>query len=360
MRAISLAVGLLAAAAQPVATAANAPVLKVYNWADYIAPDLVAAFTAETGIELIYETYASGETAEAMLLAGRSGYDLMVVSSEYIGRLIARGAIGPLDRAALTQRDGLNPEIMVKLDRLDPGNRHAVPYLWGMTGLGFDRSQIEARLPGAPVDSWALLFDPAIVSRFADCGVGLVDAPEEAIAAALLYLGHPPDTADEAARTTALAQLFRINPYVSSIRSTMAGGLETGEFCLVLGWSTDVIAAREAVATPGLLEFMIPQEGGLLWFDVFVIPSDAANPEAAHRFIDFMLRPEVIAQSTDYLWAANAVPAADALTDPAILADPDVLPPEQTRERLHALRALDAERKGRLDIAWTRLKLGAF
>lgn len=347
-------------AAGLIAAPAGATALRVYNWAEFIAPGLVEAFTEETGIAVTYDTYASGETVEAMLLAGGAGYDLVVVSSEYIGRLVARGSIAPLDAGALSRHGGLDPAVMGKLDRLDPGNRHAVPYLWGTTGLGIDREKIAARMPDAPLDSWALLFEPANVSRFSDCGVGLVDAPEEVLAAALLYLGHEPGAADEAARAEALGVLQAINPHVTSIRSTMMGGLASGEFCLVLGWSSDVVWAREHDGAPEGLDFVIPREGGLIWFDVFVIPADAADPEAAHRFIDFMLRPEIIAQSTDYLWTANAVPAADVLTDPDVLADPAVVPDAAMRARLHAIRALDAEQKGRLDSAWTRLKLGLF
>lgn len=342
------------------AAPAAASSLRIYNWAEFIAPGLVEAFAEETGIAVTYDTYASGETVEAMLLAGGSGYDLVVVSSEYVGRLVARGAIAPLDIGALSRHGGLDRDVLTKLDRLDPGNRHAVPYLSGTTGLGIDRDRILARMPDAPLDSWSLLFEPAIVSRFSDCGVGIVDGPEEVMAAALLHLGHGPATTDAQVKAEALAVLTAINPHVTSIRSTMMGGLAGGEFCLVLGWSSDVVWAREQDGAPGALDFVVPREGGLIWFDVFVIPADAANPEAAHRFIDYMLRPEVIAQATDYLWTANAVPAADALTDPAVLADPAVVPDTATRARLHAIRALDAERKARLDSAWTRLKLGAF
>lgn len=331
------------------AAAAAAGHLAVYNWSAYASEEALAAFEAETGLRLIYDTYGESEVAEARLLARGAGYDVAVVSSEYLRRLVAAEAVQPLGMAL---SEPLDPSVMARLDRIDPGAAHALPYLWGMTGLAVDRAALAARAPDAPADSWALLFDTEWVSRFADCGVALLDAPEEALGAAMLWLGLDPNSEDAGDIAAGLDALEAVAPYVAHFTSEQIDLFAAGEACLALSWNTDVVDVRD------VFDFVAPREGALMWIDLFVIPVDAANPDGARRFIETMLRPDLAALNTDETQTATAVLAAAALADPALLADATVYPPLGKKMRLATLDGRDAVAKRAIRRAWTRIKLG--
>ena len=332
--------------------------LKVYNWSDYIDPAVLEEFEEETGIKVIYDTYESGEVAETRVMARGSGYDVVIVASEYITRMIDAGAVRRLDQTRLANRKHLWGDIMQRLAAYDAGNRHAVPYLWGTTGIGYDESQVNARMADAPVDSWAMIFDPQVVSRFAECGVSLPDAPEEVLSAALSYLGRDPNSSDAADIADAQAAIKAIRPYVNRIDSAQIDDLASGDICLAMGWSGDVLAAADEAEDGIDVVYAIPKEGAPIWFDLMVIPVDAPSVDAAHRFVDFLMRPEVIARISNEVYYANPNEAATPFVDPEVLEDPSIYPTEDVMKGLFALASRDARTKRGIARRWTMLKLG--
>ncbi|TVQ58186.1 MAG: extracellular solute-binding protein [Rhodobacteraceae bacterium] len=343
------AVAFAACAAVAGGPATAADPVAVYNWSAYAAEDALAAFERETGMPLRYETYGEGGVAETRLGARGSGYDVAVVSSEYLRRLIRAGALKPL---AVEAPSDLYPMVMERLAPLDPDHVFALPYFWGMTGIAVDTAALAARAPDAPADSWSLLFDPAYVSRFTDCGVALLDSPEESVAAALLWLGLDPDSEAPEDVAAAIDALAAVAPHVTHFTSEHVELLEEGAVCLAMTWNTDLAEAGDRYA------FITPTEGALLWVDVFVMPVDAPNPEGGRRFIETMLRPEISALNTNAVLAANAVSAATAMLDAAVRDDPTIYPPADKMARLVTLRGRDPEAKRAVARAWTRLKLG--
>ena len=340
------------------ATAAPAETVRVLNWSDYVAPGAVEAFEAETGIEVVYDHYDSGEVVERRLLAGGSGYDVVVISSEYLGRLIRNGALQPLDVGTLAHGPELSPMLMERLAAFDPGNRHAVPYLWGTTGIGYDAEAILARDPDAPLDGWSLVFDPDVVAQFADCGVSIVDSPEEVLAAALIHLGHDPNTQDAALLEEAAALLAAISPYVQRYDSEQIWDLALGEICLALGWSTDVLHAADVAEDGREIRYVLPRAGAPLWYDSFVVPQDAANAQGAQAFVDFMIRADNLAAASDHLWAPNASDAAFPLVSDEVRLNPLVYPPADHMASLAPVLGRPLAAKRRFEEAWSEIKLG--
>ena len=339
--------------------AANGGALHVYIWSDYVAPGVVEAFERETGIDVVYDIYSGGEAVETMLLAGASGYDVVVIPSEFLPRLIAAGAIREIDPAA-RGRTGLDPRAMALLTAHDPGNRYATPYLWGVTGVAYDAAKIAQRLPEMPADPWRMLFDPAIVSRLVDCGVGMIDEPEDVLLATLSWLGRDPGTINQTDIDDAVAALATISPHVSVFDSAMTGALERGEICLALIWSGDALSSA-ATAAPGVdLVFAGPPDGGSVWFDAFVTPADGSMSAAANQFIDYMLRPEVIAANSNYTWMPNAVPASAPFIDPEVRADANALFGEKALDDLAIYRAWSIKEKKSALQSWRTIKLGSF
>jgi putrescine transport system substrate-binding protein len=340
-------------------SAAAGPALRLYAWSDYLDPETLQGFTAETGIDIVAESYDSGDTAEAMLLARGSGIDLAVVSTEYVPRLLASGALGPVRRDLVPRLAALDPALMATMAAAGSPVDRAVPYLWGTTGIGYRAAALDARLPvDQPRDSWSLVFDPEVVSRLADCGVAVIDSAEQVVAAALQWLGHDPRAPTPATLAEALAAVERIAPHVTDFTATLYGSLTDGEFCVTLGWSPDVLSAGDMAQPVGDLVYAIPREGGLAWFDVFVVPADAPHPEAAHRFIDHMLRPDVSAAATAYNWAAGPVPAARELVEPPLRDSVLVYPPPAVMQRLAFLQSMPPAMRGRLARAWSRIRAG--
>lgn len=338
--------------------------LRIYNWSDYIAPDTIAAFEAETGIRVTYDVFDSNEVLEAKLLSGASGYDLVVPSADFLGRQILAGVFQPLDRSQLPNHRNLDPELLDFLDELDPGNAHAVPYLWGTTGIGINVDRVRAILgPDAPTDSLALVFEPEYMAPLSRCGVAFLDAPREIFTAALRYLGLDPNSTDPALyQTDARALLERVRPFITYFHSSQyINDLANGEICLAFGWSGDILQAADRAAEAGQgieIAYAIPREGALVWFDMLAIPADARNVANAHRFIDFLLRPEVIAPVTEYVKYANANLAATALIPAGIRDDPDIYPPPEVRERLYAVRVNPPMVDRVMTRAWTAVKTG--
>lgn len=337
--------------------------LKIYNWSDYINPAVLDAFTRETGIRVIYDTYDQKELAEAALKGGKSGYDLVVIDATALSRHIALKLYTPLDKTRLANLSHLWPEITKRLARHDPDNRHAVNYLWGTTGLGYNLKKIRERLgPEARVESWSVLFNPETLRKLAPCGVHVLDAPEELFPAALRYLGLDPDSRKEADWRKAMDLLLKIRPYIQKFHSTeFVGGLANGDICLAVGTSGDVMQARRRARESRNdveIGFAIPKEGALLWFDNLVIPASATNKEAAHRFLDFLNRPEIAALNASSLQFASPNLAAQAYLPPEIRNHPGIYPPADVLSRLYTIAPLDeASQRARARL-WQRVKTG--
>jgi putrescine transport system substrate-binding protein len=352
------------AAATAAAPAWAQPTLNVYNWTDYIDPEALRNFTRETGIRVRYDVYDSLETLEAKLSAGRSGYDIVVPTSEpTFARLVRAGALRPLDRARIPNLANLDPALMRRVAAIDPGNRHGAIYLWGTIGLGTRPDRVRALAPDAPTDSLDLLMRPENAQRLAGCGIMVMDSPTDVLPTVLRWLGKDPDTTEAADLRAAEQALLAIRPHLRAIPGSGAivDALATGEVCLALTYSGDVIqaAARAREANRGVeIAYVLPREGAQLSFDMLAIPADAPNPDAAMAFIDFLLRPEVMAGITSHVRYPNAVPASRPLIAPAVRDDPNVYPPEAALANtvVPGTPSLTAERlRTRL---WNRFKAG--
>ena len=342
------------------AASADDRTLNVYNWSDYIGPDTVADFERETGIKVRYDVFDSNEVLEAKLLAGTTGYDIVVPSANFVARQIQAGVFQPLDRSKLPNYKNLDPAIVKILAGYDPDNRYAVPYLWGTTGIGYNVAKIKERMPDAPIGSWDLLFKPEVVARFKDCGVSVIDTPTEVVPSMLHYLGLPSASQDEGDLAQAEAQLMRMRPTVRYFHSSQyLNDLASGEICLALGWSGDVYIARARAAEAGNgndIAYFIPREGALMWFDTMAIPKDAPHVANAYKFLDYLMRPDVAAAITNAVHYGNANLAATALVDPAIAHDPALYPDADTRARLFP-NVVDTPAFARaLTRTWTRVK----
>lgn len=356
---------LLTAAATLAATGAIAQdnTLRIYNWSDYIAEGTIAAFTERTGIQVVYDVYDSNDVLEARLLAGQSGYDIVVPTSDYLQRQLEVGIYQPLNRELLPNWGNMDPVLMDAAAGYDPGNTHSVIYLWGTTGIGFNRAAVAERM-GADyqVSSWDIVFDPEIVSRFADCGVAMLDTPVEIVPAAMNYLGLDPTSTDPADFAAAGELLDSIRPHIRYFHSSQyISDLANGEICLAVGWSGDVLQARDraAEADRGVeVGYVIPAEGAHVWFDMLAIPADAPNPEAAHAFINFLMEPEVIAEITNYVAYANGNAASLPLVDPEVLNDPGIFPTPEAQARLWPSTVYDLQTDRVLTRLWTRVRTG--
>jgi putrescine transport system substrate-binding protein len=331
--------------------------LTLYNWSDYLPPEILDGFAAETGIAVVQDTYSEGAVAEARLIAGGTGYDLAIVSSESLGRLAEAGALAYLDRGRLDAAPALDPEAMARVDGLHADVLGAVPYLEGFTGIAYHEAEIAARMPDAPRDSWAMIFDPAIVSRFADCGVAIVDSPEEVVSAALAWLGRDPRSTAPEDLDAALEAIAAIAPHVRVFGSEHADLFSAEEVCLALTWSTEAIDPDIGLdETP--YAFATPREGAIIWFDLFVLPADSPDPDLARRFVDYVLRPENIAEAAAWNYAVSPVPAARDHLPAALREHPLLDPPPGVLARSFAVPPRDGATRADLARRWTLATLG--
>ena len=361
----AMCTGLAAAAlvAAAAAQAAEEKQLNIYNWSDYIAEDTISKFEAETGIDVTYDVYDSNEVLEAKLLAGNTGYDVVVPSmNPFMARQIDAGVYREVDKSKLSNYGNLDDALLKRAAQHDPGNKYAVPYMWGTTGFAYNVNMIEERMPDAPVDSWDMMFDPDVVSKFADCGVTFLDAPAEVFPAAINYIGGDPDTTDTAWIDKALEQLMKVRPYIKYFHSSQnINDLANGDICLAMGWSGDMFIAKDRAAAAGEgveIRYVIPQEGAVMWFDMMGIPADAPHPNNAHKFIDFILRPEIAADISNYVWYANANEAALPYVDEEVRENPAIYPPPEVKENLFVPPVKPQDFARSRTRAFTRLKTG--
>jgi len=345
------------------AEAQKAGTLNIYNWNDYIDETTLRRFESESGIRVRYDVYDSNETLDAKLRAGRSGYDLVVpTASPFLALQVPAKLYQPLDRDKLKNYGNLDPEIMARLGAYDPGNRHAIPWMWGTTGIGYNSVIVSKLMADAPVHSLKMLFDPAVVSKFQRCGVVVLDSPTDVIPAALNYLGRDPDSHKKEDLEAAADALMKIRPFVRKWHSSeYINDLANGDACLAFGFSGDIKqAAKRAVEAHKAFQviYSIPQEGSQIWIDSWAIPADAPNPAAAHRFLDFVLRPDIAALNSNFIGYANAVPSSRPMIDPPVRDDPTVYPPEDVRRRFYTISAPDRTYERLRTRAWTRVTTG--
>jgi putrescine transport system substrate-binding protein len=342
---------------------AEEKVLNVYNWTDYTDPKALERFTKETGIKVQYDMYDSLETLEAKLLAGHSGYDVVVPTSEpTFSRLVKLGALRAFDKAKLPNLKNLDPTMMRLVSTSDAGNAHGAIYLWGSTGLGMIPERIKPLAPTAPLDSWDVLFKPEWAKRIAPCGITMMDSAIDVIPTVLKYLGKDPNSTDAADLAAVERTLMAIRPFIRTFAS--GGALEAlaaGQTCLVLDYSGDVAqaAARATEAKRGVtVRYVVPREGAQLAFDMLAIPADAPHPDNAERFINFLLEPEVMAGITNATRYPNAVPASDAMIHKDILDDPAIYPPPAVQRQFFTIGAVPQTAERARTRMWARFKAG--
>ncbi len=342
--------------------AAEEPVVNFYNWADYIGPTTIADFEAEFGIKVNYDEYDSSEIVEAKLLAGNTGYDIVLHGGQYASKLIPIGIWRELDKSKFTNWDNLDPEILKRLEVFDPGNRYLVPYMWGSTGFAYNVDMIRERLPDAPVTSGDMIFRPEIARHFADCGIAFLDSPTDIIPLTLVYLGHEANTTDPEKIRHAEMTLKSVRPYIRYFSSTrFLNDLPNKDICLAVSWSGDYATAKARAAEAGLdidLAYSVPVEGSVGWYDGLFIPNDAPHPENAYLFLDYLMRPEVIVEVTKLTHYGHANRAAYPLTPPEILNDPAIFAPQEIVEIMQITRSLPPKQERLRTRAWTRVKTG--
>jgi putrescine transport system substrate-binding protein len=354
------------AAGEPSATASGkgSKVVHVYNWSDYVAEDTIEKFEQASGIKVVYDVYSENEILEAKLSAGSSGYDLVFPSLRpFAERQVSQGIYMPIDKSKLSNYSNLDPALLAGMADADPGNAHLVPYMWGTTGLGINVAKVrEALGADAALDSWSLLFDPANAQKLASCGISVLDDEQEAFAAALIWQGRDPNRTDGDEIEAVKQAYAAIRPHIRSFNNSQyINSLATGETCLAMGYSGDIAqaAARAEEAGTGLeIAYVIPKEGAVRWVDVMAIPSDAPHVDAAHAFIDYLLKPEVIAAISNYVAYANPNIASRSMLDEAVLNDPGIYPPEDVMAKLVDPKRLPADAQQARVRAFTQIKSG--
>ena len=338
------------------------PVLHVYNWADYIGHDTVERFERATGIRVVYDLFDSNETLEGKLMVGDSGYDIVSTTMAWYARQIRSGLYEPLDKSLLPNWHNLDPEVLAVQAQADPGNRYAAPYLHSMNGFAYNETQVRARMPDAPVDSLDMLFKPAVVAKLADCGVSFLDSPVDVLQLALKYLHRDPNSRSTDDLAAAERLVMSVRRYIRLFDSSdYVYQLASGELCVAMAWSSDYSFALVRSRAAGLdlhLKFTLPREGSNIAYNALLIPAAAPHPLAAHKFINFILDPHVIADITNEIYYGNDNLAARPFVKAEILDDPAIYPPPAVRARLFLPTEFDAKYQRAQTRAWTRIKSG--
>lgn len=347
----------------PAIAQAGERVVNFYNWSNYIAPGVLEDFTKETGIKVVYDTFDANETLETRLLAGNSGYDVVVPTAYFLQRQIAANIFQKLDKSKLPNLVNAWPVVTGRLATYDPGNNYAANYMWGTTGIGYNAGAVKKILgPDAVIDSWDIVFKPENLAKFKDCGVHMLDSADDILPAALNWLGLDPNSTKEADLEKAAQVVEKVRPYVRKFHSSeYLSALATGEICLVVGWSGDIKQAqsRAAEAKNGVeIAYVIPKEGAQMFFDNLAIPADAPHAAEAYELINYLYRPDVAAKNSNFLSYANGNLASQKLIDPQVINDRSVYPDEATLKRLFVITARNPATQRVLNRLWTRVKTG--
>ncbi|MFJ2284254.1 polyamine ABC transporter substrate-binding protein [Pseudomonas sp. MWU12-2115] len=359
----SLRKALLATAGLTIAVGAQAAgTVHIYNWSDYIGETTLADFEKATGIKPVYDVFDSNETLEGKLLAGRTGYDVVVPSNHFLGKQIKAGAFQKLDRSQLPNYANLDPVLLKRLEQNDPGNQYAVPYLWGTNGIGYNVEKVKAVLGIDKIDSWSVLFEPENIKKLHSCGVAFLDSADEMMPTVLNYMGLNANSTNPKDYAKATDKLLAVRPYVTYFHSSKyIGDLANGDICVAIGFSGDIFQAKHRAeeAKKGVnIAYSIPKEGGALWFDMLAIPKDSSNVKEAHAFINYLLKPEVIAQVSDYVGYANPNPGSDKLMEQSIRTDEAVYPPQAVLDKTYVSVELPPNIQRLMTRSWTKVKSG--
>ncbi|MEP3048448.1 MAG: polyamine ABC transporter substrate-binding protein [Roseibium sp.] len=337
--------------------------VNVFNWSDYIDESVLEEFTKETGIKVVYDVFDSNEVLETKLLAGGTGYDVVVPTGTFLARQIQAGVFSKLDKSKLSNMSNMWKDIEARVEKYDPENAYSINYMWGTTGIGYNVEKVKAALgDNAPVDSWDLLFKKENVEKLKDCGIYVLDAPTELFPAALNYLGLDPDSKDKGELEKAGELLKSIRPNVRKFHSSeYINALANGDICVAIGWSGDVLQARDraAEANNGVtVAYSIPKEGALMWFDQMAIPADAPNADEAHEFLNFIMRPDVMAKASNYVYFANGNLASQKLLNDDVIGDPAIYPPAEAIENLYTVTSYPPKINRVVTRTWTSVKSG--
>jgi len=344
------------------ADAGSGKVLNLYIWSDYLAPNTLSNFEAQTGIKVHVAYYDANETLETKLLAGSSGYDIVVPSASYFERQIKAGVYKVLDKSKLPNWKNLDPQLMARVAQNDPDNAHGIIYMLGTNGIGYNAKMVHALLPDAPLDSWRLVLDPAVAAKVAKCGISILDSPAEMLRGVYSYLGKDPNSQSADDLALAEATLLKIRPYIRNINSSeYIEALANGDLCIAVGYNGDVMQARDRAheANKGIdIDYVVPKEGSILWFDMMAIPADAPDSDSAYAFMNYIMTPQVSADISNFKRYANANLAAQPLVEAAVRNDPRIYPPPDLREKLTVQKADSPDQTRAITRMWQKFKTG--
>lgn len=349
-------------AQQPGAGAQEEKILHVFNWSDYIAEDSVPNFEKQSGIKVTYDVFDSNDVLETRLLAGNSGFDLVVPSASFLERQIKAGVFQKLDKSQLPNLKNMDPDIMNRVGLHDPNNEYAIPYLWGTTGIGYNEDKIKKILGDVKPDSWNYIYDPKLVAKFKDCGLSLLDAPDEILKTVLAWMGRDPNSQKEEDLKAAEAKLMPIRPFVRKIHSSQyIDDLANGDLCIAVGWSGDILQARDRADEAGQgvkIKYAIPKEGTILWFDMLAIPADAKHPKNAHAFINYLMDPQVAANNSNFVNYANGNGASLSMVKDDVKNDPGIYPTPEVKAKLFPSLAYGEDFQRLMNRMWTKFQTG--
>lgn len=341
---------------------AKGQVLNLYIWSDYLAADTLSNFEKQTGIKVHVAYFDTNETLETKLLAGSSGYDVVVPTASYFERQIKAGVYLTLDKSKLPNLKNMDPQLMAKVALHDPGNAHGIIYTWGTNGIGYNEKMVRELMPDAPLDSWRMVFDPAVASKVAKCGISVLDSPAEMLRAVYSYLGKDANSQSPNDLVQAEAVLTKIRPFIRNINSSeYIEALANGDLCIAVGYNGDVMQARDRAreANKGIeVKYYVPKEGSILWFDMLAIPKDAPDPDSAYAYLNYIMTPQVMADISNFKRYANANAASQPLVLPAVKDDPGIYPPPEQRQKLAVQLADSADQTRAITRVWQKFKTG--
>ncbi len=337
-------------------------VVNVLNWSDYIDESIIQDFTKETGIKVVYDVFDSNEILETKLLAGGSGYDVVVPTANFLARQIQAGVFQKLDKSKLPNISNMWDVVTERTAKYDPGNEYSINYMWGTVGLGYNQKKVQEALGVEKVDSWGAVFDPEQIAKLADCGVYFLDSPTDVIPSVFQYLGIDPESTSSDDFAKAEELLLKIRPHVRKFHSSeYINALANGDICMAIGWSGDVFQARDRAAEADqgvVVDYIIPKEGAEMWFDQFAIPADAPHVEEAHEFLNYMMKPEVIAKATNYVYFPNGNKASQEFVDEEIRNDPAIYPDDAMLAKLFTVSPYDSKTQRLVTRTWTKVVTG--
>ncbi|MBL8581674.1 MAG: polyamine ABC transporter substrate-binding protein [Rhizobiaceae bacterium] len=337
-------------------------VVNVYNWSDYIDSSIIDDFTKETGIKVIYDVFDSNEILETKLLAGGSGYDIVVPTSNFLVRQIEAGVYQKLDKSKLPNLANMWDVVQTRVQKYDPNNDYSINYMWGTVGIGYNQKKLKDALGIDKVESWDVFFKPENLAKLADCGVYVLDSPTDIVPTTLAYLGLDPESKSAEDFAKVEETLLALRPYIRKFHSSeYINALANGDICLAIGWSGDIFQARDRAAEADqgvVVDYVVPKEGAEMWFDQMAIPADAKNVAEAHEFLNYMMKPEVAAKATNFVYFANGNKAAQQFIDKEIMDNPAIYPDDATLQKLFTVSPYDPKTQRTITRMWTKIVTG--